>query len=439
MDFEGIDESGHLDAGILQTLAEKLLPYDSADLLAAIAGLQLLPENADRAVRLEAFAHVAASLDDESDKPRISLHKLKQIANSEPLGKGFIAAQEDPCDNALTEAFTYHGGTFIVFPGIVDESTFILRHLARAIHSHADAYPQDFVSMVDILLTAVLVLSNEIAHRAGLDRGAMPIFLGREGDVIVPDSRRLTQLKEVVSFSKEELTSLLAKRHIPLQTLERLIILIGTVSPADYQLDCGDLQTRPIVQVDEHYIVAIPSMLLVAARHELLLLAFVHQVQVTVAQHYHEAVWQTVVLSLGFLHNVLLPLSISVPLTIPCCRSGLFNLDTDKLIYTILVTDSLEEYDLAHAYGAWPIERMRAELEKHLKAAEEAIFNTYSPNEILFLVFFQQIGRSVYLHYRRSETFLTSLKLNLTAADLETIAFLEGGEQLTLWKYTRIS
>src|SRR6266699_3808248 len=171
MDIEAFDETPQLDAGILRTLAEKLHPYDPADVLAAIAGLQLLPENADRAVRLEAFAHVAASLDYEPDKPLISLHRLKQIANSEQLGKGFIAAQEDPCDNALTEAFTYHGGTFIVFPGSVDESTFILRHLALAILSHADAYPQDFVNTVDMLLAAVLVLSNEIAHRAGLGRG----------------------------------------------------------------------------------------------------------------------------------------------------------------------------------------------------------------------------------------------------------------------------
>jgi hypothetical protein len=439
MDFEAFDETPQLDAGILQTLAEKLHPYDPADLLAAIAGLQLLPENADRAVRLEAFAHIAASLDYEPDKPLISLHRLRQVANSEPLGKGFIAAQEDPCDNALTEAFTYHGGTFIVFPGIVDESTYILRHLILAILSHADAYPQDFVNTVDMLISAVLVLSNEIVHRAELGRGVMPIFLGREGDVIVPDSHRLTQLKEVVSFSKDELISLLTKRHIPEQTLERLIIPIGTVSLTDYQLDSGDLQTRPVVQVGERYIMAIPSMLLVAARHELLRLAFEYGIQYTLAQHYHQAIWHTVIQSLGFLHNISLPLSLSVPPNIPCCQGDLFNLDTDKLIYAILVTDSLEGYDLHHAFSTWPIEHVQAELEKHLRAAEEAIFSNYSPNEILFLVLFQQIGRSVFLHYRRLETFLTSLKLNLTAADLETIAFLEGGEQLTLWKYARLS
>jgi hypothetical protein len=267
----------------------------------------------------------------------------------------------------------------------------------------------------------------------------MPIFLGREGDVTVPDSHRLTQLKQVVSFSKDELIGLLTKRHIPAQALEQLIIPIGTASLADYQLDSGDLQTRPIVQVGERYIVAIPSMLLVATRHELLRLAFAHHIQDTVAQRYHEAVWHTVVQSLGSLHNISLPLSLPVHPNIPCCQSGLFNLDTDKLIYTIVVTDSLEGYDLHHAFSPWPIEQVQAELEKQLQATEEVIFSNYSPNEILFLVLFQQIGRSVFLHYRRLETFLTSLKLNLTAADLETIAFLEGGDQLTLWKYARLS
>jgi hypothetical protein len=54
IDLEAIDEAGCLEAGILEVLVEKLSPYDPADVLAAVGGLQLLPENADRAVRLEA-------------------------------------------------------------------------------------------------------------------------------------------------------------------------------------------------------------------------------------------------------------------------------------------------------------------------------------------------------------------------------------------------
>lgn len=68
-----IDGPGGLQLGILTELAERLSPYDPADLLASVAALQLLPENADRTVRLEAFAHTIASLPDEPDKPHISL------------------------------------------------------------------------------------------------------------------------------------------------------------------------------------------------------------------------------------------------------------------------------------------------------------------------------------------------------------------------------
>lgn len=49
----------------LVQFAEQLAPYDPVDLLAAAGGLQLLPENAHRAIRLEVLAHVIASLEDQ--------------------------------------------------------------------------------------------------------------------------------------------------------------------------------------------------------------------------------------------------------------------------------------------------------------------------------------------------------------------------------------
>jgi hypothetical protein len=228
MNFEAIDEAGRLKTGILESLVEKLAPYDPADVLAAVGGLQLLPENADRAVRLEAFAHAAAALENEANKHHISLHRLRQFANNEPLGGAGVAVQEDPCDNAVTEAFTFHGGMYIVFPGQTDEVTFHLRHLAAAVSADPDAYPvSDFVTRTEQLLKAVLALSNEIARRAELGRAVLPIFRGREADVVVPESQRLTKIKQAVSFSRTEIEQLLAKCRLPLSTLDQLIIPQG--------------------------------------------------------------------------------------------------------------------------------------------------------------------------------------------------------------------
>jgi hypothetical protein len=53
---------GRLRASQLAQFTENLAPYDPFDSLAAARGLQLLPANAHRAVRLEILAHTAVSL-----------------------------------------------------------------------------------------------------------------------------------------------------------------------------------------------------------------------------------------------------------------------------------------------------------------------------------------------------------------------------------------
>ena len=441
IDFEAIDDAGRLKAGMLAALVEKLSPYDPADVLAAVGGLQLLPENADRALRLEAFAHAAATLDDEPDKSRITLHRLRQFANTEPLGGAGVAKQEYPCDNALTEAFTYHGGMHIVFPGHVDESTFHLRHLAAAVSADPASYPApDFVTRADRLLAAVLALSTEIARRAGLGRGVLPVFLGREADVVVPDSHRLAQLKQAVSFSREEFERCLAERQLPIAAFERLVRPLGSVSIADYQIDHGDLQTRPIVQAGDQFIIALPGMLLVAARHELIRLAFEYGVAGELAQQYHAAVWHSVEQSLGYLGNSLFARLKDEEPAIRDYQHALFHLDTDKLLCALLVTDSLEGYSRDRAFSTWQWKREKAEIVAQIQRIEETLFSMASPpNEVLFLVLVQPSGRTVFRDFHGFETSAASSRLILTAADLETIAFLESGEQLALWKYARHS
>jgi hypothetical protein len=438
MNVESVHEAGGLKAGILESLVQKLAPYDPADILAAVGGLQLLPENADRAVRLEAFAHAAAALENEANKSHISLHRLRQFANSEPLGGVGVAVHEDPCDNAVTEAFTYHDGMYIVFPGQTDEVTFHLRHLAAAVSADPDAYPvPDFVVAAAQLLKAVLVLSTEIAWRAGLGRAVLPIFRGREADVVVPESKRLAMLKQAVSFSRAEIEQLLAERHLTLSTLDQLIIPLDTISIVDYQINHGDLQIRPIVQADGQLIVAIPSMLLVAARHALIRLALEYGVQTVLAQHYHESVWQGVVQSLQYLGNPSFKQLEAVSSTVPCVRYGLFHMDKDKLICAILATDAFERYPHDRAFSWWQWEREQEEIRAQIRLVEEAVFSLSSPpNEILFLVLLQSSGRTLFWDYRQLETPASPL-LILTAADLETIAFLESEEQLALWKYAR--
>jgi len=53
--------------------------FDRIDLLSAVAGLQLLPENAERIVRLEALAHVSRA-DNSTDLVRLRLTRFVNFA-----------------------------------------------------------------------------------------------------------------------------------------------------------------------------------------------------------------------------------------------------------------------------------------------------------------------------------------------------------------------
>ena len=149
---------------MLEEIAKEISPFDKLDLLSKIAALQLVPANATHAMPLEAIAHAVASQEYMPNLPEISLKHLKHICNSPTIKNGPIGHSEDPSEQMFSEAFTFEGGSYIVFPGIVDDATFILRNLAKAIFlSPQSPFSQEFIQRSRILMTAILTLSDIIA------------------------------------------------------------------------------------------------------------------------------------------------------------------------------------------------------------------------------------------------------------------------------------
>ncbi len=430
-----------LAQALLADIVKAVAAYEPTDLLTAVGGLQLIPENAERAIRLEALAHAIASLPNDPNKPAISPHRLRTILNVSPLGNGPIVQEEDPFNNPFTEAFTFFGGSYVVFPGITEEATFILRHLATAVFLHPKPFPnKDFVTLAYRFLLAVLVLSDEIARRAGMGRGVEPIERP-DKKVIVPDAKRFAQLKRAVDFDSRELSDLFAERGIELAALNDLILPLGGVNKAYFEVGSGELLVKPIVQADERFIVAIPGVLLSAARNGLVSLAINLKCQDELAERYNSAVWSTVGKSFGYLKNERIPISFPRPSSdITWFRESVFSLDTDKVVYTMLITDSLEDYDPKHPFGQWQTDKLGPKIEERLSFVESQLMQrNHPPNEILLIVLMQSVGRWHVQGFNRPSEPLCSLFLCMTAGDVETIALLEGGNPLALWKYARAS
>lgn len=416
-------------------LRKRLSVYDPFDLLLAAAALQLVPQNADRAIRLEALAHVAASLPAADGRRKIGKNKLAAVCNTSPLGHGGLAHAEDPFDNPFTEEIAFYDGSYVVFPGIVEEQTFILRHLAKAIFlSQRPFQNAAFVPASRRALMAVLALSNEIARRVGFRRGVDPVS-APGGHVFVPDTRRLEDLKRAVSFDLPEIIGLLADKGVPVEVLDALTASLGRICLDTYRVDEPPFAVTPLIRSGSKFAVPCPSLLGAAARHRIITLAAQFGVAEELAERYCGAVWSTVVTVLEKTGHRKVNL-LTGRLEVPCAREGLFHLDNDKAMYVILLTDPLGNYDHGEPFGNWEDDSLTSNVARRVKEIETSLFSPpVAPNELLSLVLHQGVGRAHFAAIAREDEPRASWLSLMTAADLETVLLLEGGDPLAIWKH----
>ena len=90
----------------LAKLRAQLEPFDPLDLLATAGALELIPENAERALRLQAFAQAVASLQVRQALPTISAPHLRRILSGPELSG--LAHGEDPFPNAFVEEVPFY-------------------------------------------------------------------------------------------------------------------------------------------------------------------------------------------------------------------------------------------------------------------------------------------------------------------------------------------
>lgn len=424
---------------MLSDLIKLLKPYDVGDLLAKVAALQICPENADKKTRLDALAHAISTIPFEEGKARISRQKLLQICNNPPLAQSYIQSQEDPAEQPFTEAYTFIGGSYIVFPGDVTDATFIIRHLNKAILLTTDSsLDENFIQQVKKTNGAILNMSNEVARRAGIRRNLLP-KVSRSQDIFVP--KNLEQLQSAVTFSLEEIIQLLDSIGIESSTLDPFILDVGTIAPDDYTIEAGPLNARPLVRVKNSLIVSQPGMLLASLRHQILVLAVELGLTEKLANLYKEAVWHTVKESLAYFRcrPVSIPLP-SVPDNLPI-QDGIWSLDTDKALYVSLSYDDLSDYQNEDVFGAaQKRDNLSGLIEQRQMAVEDAVFlHSQGLNELCVLYLFVGVGRNALFGFNAPPFPLKSPRAVMSVSDFEIISLLEANDPLTILKYAKAS
>lgn len=424
---------------ILRKLSRDVSSFRPADVLASVGGLQLMPENAHCALRLETLAHLALSRDALRGRT-VEARTLEEWCNRSELSRS-IAEKEDRCENLFTQAFSFFGGSFVVFPGIESEPTFILRGLLSAIFLVDGSNLRPLQRAVSRTVRAALALSDAIAHRAGLPRG-LKASQQLSHNVTVPTQRQLSHLKAAVSWTEQSLQKMLQEHGVAQADLEPLILAPGKSRGRAHDLQNGVLLRRPLVRCGSDVIVPIPSAILAGLRRYLLEKASELGLTAQLTHAFHRVVLSSAFESLKHLEHDLLPIRPvelpSISLGVATATGSFWSFDADKVVYVLVISDPLEGTANGDVLDEWKVEDWEDEVALHWIEIKKQCAQALPRIEVSLLQVLQGVGRPMVLGWN-SSIGGWPVSVGLTATDLEVITFLEAGDPLALWKFARAS
>lgn len=416
----------------LNIVRDQIAAFDPVDLLATAAALQLVPQNADCLIRLEAFALASASLHHTPGRHTISIPRVRKLLNSPPLSDE-IARAEDPLPNPFVEEIPFFGGSYRVFPGLTNGAAYVMRALATTL-LRKGGLSGAFLGDACTRIRALLALSDAVAKKANLTRG---MSASSASTITVPRADQLLGLKCAVTFTQTQLLQLLQSHGLPPNALDPFVLQFGQTTIDDFSFGDGPepLLMAPIISNGNTYIVSIPEALLIAATHYVVSSAAKRGEADVLANLYRDTVHHSMLVSLRFSGSKLLNYQFQTPLGIAGCKEALFSIDSDKLMYVLLVVDTFDSYETDKISGTWHTPDLGAQIAARFKEVEAEIYSRPSaPNELLCLLVNEGVGRVHFIGFEDEPT-LVSEYLQVNAHDLETIALLEGSNHLALWRF----
>jgi len=420
---------------MLDELKDDLSKFNATDLLAKVGALHLVPDNASRAISLDALAYLVAAQVDRPDAPKISRKRLRGLLQTYLSSESQPCVADDPAVQMFTEELLFSGGSYVVFPGPSASEQDTLRWLLRAtVLRNPSLGPKEFRDEVSRAAILCLSVSNLIAQKAGIKRGESPQGY-KSDEIIIPDSAQLNKGMDAVTFTRDELLQVSHGETFFAPTIDPSSVAIGNVDWTTYSFEFSQLHHTPFVKAGDRYIVPVPSLLLVALRHRILCIAQNHGVLSELVESYRGVVWTEVEELLGYLDSHQIPIKLPDPAPTNFME-GLFTLDSDKALYIQLATDGLGDFAGGYEPSQWDVKDLNKELEgrageivRHLSKRNPG------PDRVLILTILQPIGRAFAAGFGDPPG--ASLWLVMSASDLRTIILVEAADSLVLWKYAR--
>ena len=331
-----------LPLSIPRNVTRLLRRWSRSKAIAALSGLLVDPEFQSSCCRLEVLAHASLAISTGRQSP--SLSQLSAAFNL--LSHTQFGRVEDPAEDIMIANVIFQGNNYRVPTGLWESAGFYLQRTLDV----ADSMPheQGFNELRNSLV-AILVLSDRVCERAGLERN----HLGNEHPLASFPRVDLKRLTGLTLFSPRDFTEL----GVTLAHLHPFIF-----ESANYEgllrSELGDspLERRPLIALGANLRVALPTAISVAIRRMLIDRTcgtpYQASYELALSQSYRGLFSRTPVLGAGRMPS----LAFSQVGTVHLAEAQL-SADIDTILHLIFIVDGLARYSESGWTGMATIDR----------------------------------------------------------------------------------
>lgn len=404
------------------------LGLDGPSVASCAAALQLMPENIPYLTRTQRLAAVGVSLPAVPGARPLATSRLRALLKAPLISGEDVRRQEDPYEEVYVEEVVFHSGPRLVLQGLTSHSAHTARVLLNAIFRLSDnRLPRGYVAYAEILVAAVLALSDAVCDRAGLKRGTMAGEAPRR-QPLVPGAARLAELCDALAFSPEDLAGLLPDGGM--QVLEDWITAAGDHHPdLDISVTDDGLVLRPLMRHGAKLIVVNPGELVSALRHHLIVKAAHYGCRDELAVAFRSVAF-------AFTSEALTQIdgrpSTPIAPAGPLLLGQVFDAASDSIIRVGLLTDDLSGYDPGKPFGFWDIPNAGQPLQDYLDPPGE---HREDDDRTLRLAVTDDLARTFMIGLENSRR--PGPLLSIPVNELQVLIDLDGSDPLFLWRFAQ--
>lgn len=234
-----INYENDLTKDTISKLVDIVSNYDVYDFISRVAGLNLIPENQNKSVLLDALQQYIIEREKiiYTSTAKMSSGKFRNIINE--LNDTFLSASIDPCENTFIQNIMFGGNNYRVFNGIDNTPAYNLQVLIRILFQYKNDYPNEFLIKSYMLLSFVLGISEEIANKLFISLADIKYDEGKR--IILPASDIVSDYAELIKLPVDKVINFIDG----IFDISEIVIEFGGHDIGD--LDNREFYTKPFL------------------------------------------------------------------------------------------------------------------------------------------------------------------------------------------------